>query len=108
MPGRSSLLIPGPLPPASAAAGTSAAVAGRLGIPEYAVEYPCRASHTGSYTDGLFGTVLLAGSAFHAVIAVDDLCFFVHYFKNIVGTYPGAHPASVAERGIEFKSYHIF
>jgi len=65
------------------------------------------ATDTGIDPDRFGGAVTLAGSAFHAPVAVNDTRLAVFHPKNLVRADGSAHPAADTLGGIELKCHNI-
>jgi hypothetical protein len=61
----------------------------------------------GVYRQGAGGTVLGAGAAFHAAVAVHDFENTVFQNKHAVRADLGAHPAGNAKLRIKRKGHHV-
>jgi len=73
----------------------------------HAIDYSCCAAHTGCNRNGLKFTVVLAGSAFNAPIAISHLCFLPVHHKHAMGTNLSAPLATGTLRFIIGECHHI-
>ena len=84
-----------------------AAIARRFGSAQQPVDDPRCAAYARPHGDGLVGTVLFTGAAFHAPVFLNDPGFPVFNHKHFVGANDGAHPAPGTFFRVEIQGHHI-